>query len=234
MELLKITDKVYCFSFDQDKDYPNLGYVQGKSFSIAIDAGASAAHLALFYEALKNQGLRLPALTILTHWHWDHTFAMHAVNGLTVAAKATNEKLKLVKHWKWDKDSMKKRVQVGREIPFCDEKIKQEYKNLCEIKVSEANLVFAGDFSIDMGGTLCEAIEVIAPHSKDSTIVYIPEQGIIFAGDAHNEDLYAPSIHMDQDKRREYHDFLQKLDFSYYFSGHSEVKKKEEILRILK
>lgn len=234
MELLKVTDNVYCFSFDQDKDYPNLGYVQGESFSIAIDAGASAVHIALFYEQLKKRGLRLPALTILTHWHWDHTFAMHAVHGLTLAGKATNEKLKLVKHWKWDEDSMKERVKVDLEIPFCDEKIKKEYKNLYEIKVSEANLVFSGKLSIDIGGTLCEAIEVIAPHSKDSTIVYIPEQGIIFAGDAHNEDLYEQSNNMDQDKRRKYHDFLQKLDFSYYFSGHSEVKEKEEILRILK
>jgi len=233
MELLDITDKVYCFSFDQDKDYPNLGYVQGESFSIAIDAGASVAHLALFYEALKKRGLRLPGLTILTHWHWDHTFAMHAVHGLTLAGKATNAKLKVVKDWKWDKYSMEKRLALGLEIPFCDEKIKQEYKSLCEIKVSEANLVFSGKLSVNAGKTLCEAIEVVAPHSKDSTIVYIPEQGIIFAGDAHNEDFYERANNMEQSKRREYYNFLQNLDFSYYFSGHGEVKKKGEILRIL-
>ncbi|MBR0106201.1 MAG: hypothetical protein IJM13_03155, partial [Lachnospiraceae bacterium] len=47
-----------------------------------------------FYDLLRKNGLPLPMLTVITHWHWDHSFGMHAVNGLTVSSKRTNEYLK--------------------------------------------------------------------------------------------------------------------------------------------
>ena len=56
----------------------------------ADDAGHSKAHTELFYELLKKENLSLPSITVLTHWHWDHTFGMHAVNGLCLANEKTN------------------------------------------------------------------------------------------------------------------------------------------------
>ena len=79
--------------FEQDRDRPNLGYVKGKNWSLAIDAGHSAAHTKEFYALLEKENLPLPCLTVLTHWHWDHTFGMHAANGLSIANEKTNRHL---------------------------------------------------------------------------------------------------------------------------------------------
>ena len=76
--------------FEEERDRPNLGYIKGDKRSLVVDAGHSEAHIREFYDLLCKEGLPLPSLTVLTHWHWDHTFAMHAVKGLTIANKTTN------------------------------------------------------------------------------------------------------------------------------------------------
>ena len=93
MELKKLSEHIWYMPFEEERDRPNLGYIMGSNRSLAIDAGHSEAHIAEFYDLIRKEGLPLPSLTVLTHWHWDHTFAMHAVNGLTLANKRTNEHL---------------------------------------------------------------------------------------------------------------------------------------------
>ena len=93
MKLKKVTDRVYYYPFDETKDRPILGYIRGDEFSVAVDAGHSAEHVADFYAAIEEEGLPLPEVTVITHWHWDHTFGMHAVAGKTVASRRTQAHL---------------------------------------------------------------------------------------------------------------------------------------------
>lgn len=58
-----------------------LGYIRGERYSLAVDAGNSRRHVEKFYAALDAAELRRPDFTVLTHWHWDHTFGLHAVDG---------------------------------------------------------------------------------------------------------------------------------------------------------
>ena len=90
MELKKLSEHIWYMPFEEERDRPNLGYIKGDKLSIAVDAGHSEAHIREFYALLRKEGLPLPSLTVITHWHWDHTFAMHAANGLTIANKTTN------------------------------------------------------------------------------------------------------------------------------------------------
>ena len=90
MELTRISDRVWISPFEKERDRPILGYIKGDNLSIAVDAGHSEAHTAEFYTALKQAGLPLPKITVLTHWHWDHTFGMHAVNGICIASRLTD------------------------------------------------------------------------------------------------------------------------------------------------
>ena len=92
-KLIRTTDRVYYYPFDDTKDRPILGYIRGDEFSVAVDAGHSAEHVADFYAAIEEEGLPLPEVTVITHWHWDHTFGMHAVAGKTVASRRTQAHL---------------------------------------------------------------------------------------------------------------------------------------------
>ena len=89
--LKKVTDRIYYLPGEDftGRDRPFLYYIRGDKLSLAVDAGNSPDHVELFYSQLKAAGLPLPDITLLTHWHWDHTFGLGAVKGLTAATKAT-------------------------------------------------------------------------------------------------------------------------------------------------
>ena len=67
--LKKLTDRIWYFPFEEERDRPNMGYIRGDKWSLAVDAGHSAAHTQAFYKALQENGLPLPEITVLTHWH---------------------------------------------------------------------------------------------------------------------------------------------------------------------
>jgi metal-dependent hydrolase (beta-lactamase superfamily II) len=97
MKLIKVTDRIWYYPFEKERDRPILGYIKGDNWSLAVDAGHSEAHTMEFYSALKEADLPLPELTVLTHWHWDHTFGMHSVNGLCISNQLTESHLKYFK-----------------------------------------------------------------------------------------------------------------------------------------
>ena len=168
-----------------------LGYIRGERYSLAVDAGNSRRHVEKFYAALDAAELRRPDFTVLTHWHWDHTFGLHAVDGAAIACEATNEMLCRASRWKWSEEAMRERLRTGEEIEFCDKHIRAEYPDRKEISVVPASLVFHGRLSIDLGGVHCVLLQTEAPHERDCVLVHVPEQGILFAGDADCGDFYS-------------------------------------------
>ena len=176
MELKKLSEHIWYMPFEEERDRPNLGYVRGVKRSLAIDAGHSEAHIREFYGLLQKEGLPLPSLTVLTHWHWDHTFAMHAVNGLTLANKRTNGHLL---------ECMKK-IETEGPDGFLNmyDSIRKEYEGNREVIVVPADIVFEGDITIDLGGCTVRLMQSQAPHTDDSTLVYVCEDKTIFVGDA--------------------------------------------------
>ena len=69
MALIRLTERIWYYPYEEARDRPNLGYIRGDRWSLAVDAGHSDAHVAEFYQALYEAGLPLPKLTVLTHWH---------------------------------------------------------------------------------------------------------------------------------------------------------------------
>ena len=97
MEHRKVSGRVYYLPSEERTDRPVLGYVKGDRYSLAVDAGNSPDHVEKSYRALTESNLRLPDFTIVTHWHWGHTFGMHSISGKTVAGHLTNRRLSEVR-----------------------------------------------------------------------------------------------------------------------------------------
>ncbi|SCW76913.1 Metallo-beta-lactamase superfamily protein [Paenibacillus tianmuensis] len=91
MELKKISDRVFYYPHQPETDRPLLAYLKGEKIILAVDAGNSADHVDEFYKSLEVEGLKKPDFTVITHWHWDHTFGMHHIHGLSIAHHKTNE-----------------------------------------------------------------------------------------------------------------------------------------------
>ena len=85
MGLKNLTKNIYFLPHEPEVDRPMLAYVKGDKFSLAVDAGYSKKHVQDFYRALRSCDLKEPDFTVITHWHYDHTF------GLQCSGKNTDE-----------------------------------------------------------------------------------------------------------------------------------------------
>lgn len=182
MELKRLTEHIWYMPFEAERDRPNLGYVKGDHWSLAIDAGHSAAHVREFYKLLEKEGLPLPGLTVLTHWHWDHTFGMHAVKGLTLANNRTNGYLA---EWK-----NKIETNGPKEFFALHESIRREYVANTEIIVKKPDMVFSGEIMLELGGCRVQVIKADAPHTDDSTLIYVEQDKTLFLGDSTCSDFF--------------------------------------------
>ena len=221
-KLQRISEHVWILPFNSPKDRPNLGYILGDEKALTVDAGHSASHVEDFYDAIRAEGLPLPQLTVITHWHWDHSFGMHAVNGETLARQETNDKLEKIKA-EMDADP-------NKAIRFLssDPTIRREYAGGVPLKVVPAGIVMTEDQTINLGGVIVEVLKSASPHTDDALLVYVPGDRVLFVGDAQLGEF--PSWRMDWDKLAALADTVRKLDVDVVIDGHWKPYTKEQYL----
>lgn len=233
-ELFKLTDCVYYMPGEEETDRPFLYYIKGKDYSVAIDAGNSKKHVECFYNAIKKENMALPKYTVITHWHWDHTFGIPYVHGETIASEQTNQKLKEVSNWEWTLDEMKKRESTGEDISFCNNCIIKEYENLSEIMVKLADITISDNTQLDLGDLKLILIPRDSTHSRDALFIFCPEERMLFVGDADCEDYYEGGGKYNRDKLDAIIHFIESIDFDTYLLGHDMPSNKEEALEYLR
>lgn len=231
--LKQLTEHIYYLPFTDEADRPTLGYIKGEHFALQVDAGNSKMHAELFNRELAKKGLPQADLVAITHWHWDHTFGMHAIAGKTVACRLTNEQLKTVAKWEWTEEAMQRRLQTGEEIEFCDTHIRVEYPDRSKITVVSADIVFEEKLTVDLGGLQCELIRIGGTHSEDSVVVLVPEEKVLFLGDADGGDYYHNNGNYDKAKLAQMIQKLTTIDFSIAVLGHDCPQSKNELMQYL-
>ena len=176
MKLYRLTDRIWVFPYEEERDRPNLSYIRGDRWSLAVDAGHSADHTRAFYQALEEAGLPLPKLTVLTHWHWDHSLGMHAVSGLCLANERTNRHLAAFGE------------RFEREGPAfffaLDERIRREYGDGEPVVVTLADMTFSGEITLDAGGCPIRVFQAESPHTDDATLIFVPDEKVLILGDS--------------------------------------------------
>lgn len=221
--LERISERVWILPFEDWRDRPNIGYIRGDRFSIAVDAGHSGAHVNEFYDRLREEDLPLPDLTVITHWHWDHTFGMHAINGLSIANSRTNKYLHDYR------ENLNKNGTEGFLSMY--DAIRNEYQGNAPVIVTTADIVFDGEMAIDPGGCSVKLICSDAPHTDDSTLVFVQEEGVLFIGDSTCGSF--PEWKKEEILCRSLHDRISSFDVNKVVSGHWNVQTKKEALEDL-
>jgi len=226
MELRQLTDRIFYYPHQTETDRPMLAYVQGDKLSLAIDAGNSSDHVTEFYQALQAKKLKLPDLTAMTHWHWDHTFGMQQIHGLSIAHTKTNQLLQIEK----EKIQDKKYVQsLKLENPF----LAKEFSDDKMIEIVPSDIQFENKLSVLLGNLTAQIFHTESPHSSDSTLVYIPEEKVLFLGDATSED-FENDGYMDQEKLKSLINVIEQTDCTYCMLGHAQPLGKIELVNYLK
>ena len=223
--LQQIGTHTWIFPLESAKDRPNLGYVLGKETALAIDAGHSSSHVEDFYRTLEAEGLPLPDLTVITHWHWDHTFGMHAVHGKILARPETNQQLLEIQKKIADNPG------YGKKFLKSDPCIIREYAGGVPLVVVPADEELTGDRTLDLGDVSVELHYAESPHTDDALLVYVPDDKVLFVGDAQLGEF--PTWFMNPDKSAALKRRVMSYDVKTIIDGHWRPYTKAEYLEEL-
>lgn len=230
MQTLKqYSDRFWYMTPVAETDRPILGVVVGDTHTLMIDAGNSEAHTNLFLDALTVQGIKRPTLVALTHWHWDHVFGLSALTDtVSIASTATKAGMERLLPYAWDDASLADRVEDGREIAFCAEAIQLEYGEDRSMRVVLPTLTFDDTLTLDLGGVHVILKHVGGDHAADAVVAYVPEEKVLFLGDALYANLYAPSWRMTPARTLRLLELLDQFEAEAYVWSHGQVVTRPE------
>ena len=230
MKLTQAGQRIFYIPNEKASDRPYLYYLKGDRCSAAIDAGNSAAHVQLFYDAIRDAGFPLPAFTLITHWHWDHTFGIPYVSGIVISSEKTRQKLLEVSRWQWTDEAMKRREQTGEDIAFCNDCIHIEYPDLSKIRVETSDAGLTEDKELDLGNLHVQLMPMDSVHSRDALLMYVPEEKALFVGDADCEDFYDNHGLADPQRLDAYLKRIREIPFESYYIGHDVPETRAQVM----
>lgn len=223
--LKKITENILIMDYDDSKDRALLGVIKGSKSSLIVDAGNSYSHIQEFKELLYGEGINNLKYLGITHWHWDHVFGIDYMNLVTLGSQKTKGKLSRIKAI----------VECGIEPKI--EEI-NTVKRLSEIKEQEKeigniDIGYAKSVSIDLGDIGCIMEHVGGDHSDDSSIIFIPEEKVMFLGDityrGFSGSLRTHNLKNVEKLSRE----ILKYDCDKFFTAHKPMYNREEMESLL-
>jgi glyoxylase-like metal-dependent hydrolase (beta-lactamase superfamily II) len=218
--MIKISDKIYYLPHCNESGRPTMGYIKGTKHSLMIDSGSSHRHVTEYLSELDKEQFPHPNFVAVTHWHFDHTYGLSALSIPVIACNNTNAKLKQMRNWKWDENSMEERVVNLSEPKACQERIKKEYSDLSLIKIKTADIVFDKHLTLDLGEVTCDMICTESSHTDDCVLFFIPEEKVIFVGDAGYSNSTEQGHTYEKKKLKKFIELLEALDFDTLVNGH--------------
>lgn len=182
--LNKLSDTIYYLPNQDDNERPTLGLVCGDQCSLIIDAGNSTQHAKDFL--LEIDKLNVPPIKylVITHAHWDHFLGMNEFEATVIVNSRTNELLKEWQSYRFDDNSLQKYVKANQISAKCMEIIQANIPNRDSFKLNSPDVIFENTLTIDLGNKVCLIEKIRSTHTDDSTIIFIPDEKVIFLGDS--------------------------------------------------
>ncbi|HZG79120.1 MAG TPA: MBL fold metallo-hydrolase [Paenibacillus sp.] len=221
MTIQQLTPRFLYMAADGTVDRPILGAVLGDERTLYIDAGNSKRHTAAFRQSVRERAPAKTEIAALTHWHWDHSFGASADEVPLLAHAKTREALKTQVGLDWSDAAIDERVRQGTEIEFCATYMKKEFGDeRGDIEVRLPETTFEGSVALHLGGVSCRIDAVGGVHADDSCFFYIPEEKILFLGDALGPAIYDGPRHYRADDFLRLLELVRGYDAEWYIESH--------------
>lgn len=221
--LNRITEHVTCSLPDGTTDRPVLGVIVGTRATLLIDVGNSIAHANLLLKELTRLNIAAPTYIVLTHWHWDHVFGGAAFAAPIFAYDETRRVVEMMAAQEWSDAALDQRVSEGSEIEFCRDMIKAELPDRSDLVIRPPDVSFATQMEFNLGGVHCLVKHVGGDHASDATVIYVPEDRLLFLGDCLYQDLYHGPWNYTTAKLFPLLDEIASYDAEWYIWSHSDT-----------
>jgi len=250
MHSYKLTEGIYYCEQVPETDRPLLGLVAGREGALAVDAGTSPRHAREFLAAIEkltgtsfsqesgegsgNTPNQLPIQRqFITHWHWDHIFGMQAIGATSLAHELTAEKLAEIRSLSWDDAGLDQLVETGFLPKFAADCLKTEMPSPAERQLIPIDRTFHSAGEIDLGGITCIFEHIGGSHTDDSSILYVPERGVLFLGDCVYGRRYKGSYGYRLESLVPMRDRLKSFAASHYLISHEALHSAQELFGFL-
>jgi glyoxylase-like metal-dependent hydrolase (beta-lactamase superfamily II) len=150
---------------------------------------------------------------------------MHAVHGKTLARPETNQKLLEIQK------KMADNPGYGKKFLRSDPCIIREYAGGVPLVVVPADEELTGDRTLDLGDVAVELHYAESPHTDDALLVYVPDDKVLFVGDAQLGEF--PTWFMNPDKSAALKRQVMSYDVRTVIDGHWRSYTKAEYLEEL-
>lgn len=227
--LNKISDTIYYFPNQDDKDRPTLGLVCGDQYSLIIDSGNSTQHAIDFLLEIEKLNVPPVRYMVITHAHWDHFLGMNEIDATIIVNRLTNEMLKKWRNYKFDDDSLHDYVSNNVMSSMCMEIIQSEIPNRASFQLRSPDVIFEDTLTIDLGNKICIIERIKATHTDDSTIIYIPDEKVFFLGDCPYGTTTNSLFHYKQSLLLPMIEDIQKFDAELFLLGHESICDSNEM-----
>jgi len=229
-QFIQLDESCYILEYRNNTDRPNIAYIYDSHGSILIDGGNSHKHIKYLYKEIKKRNLPLPKYSIVTHYHWDHTFGLFYTNTESIGLKKTNEYLNQYQT-KFNSTTPKKFIEENIE-DFSKDHILLEYKhNLKKIKIKPLDITFEKEYRLY---DYLELFEFPSAHTNDSLAILNKKNKMLFLGDSLCGKIEGFEFIKDINVILKQIELLEKIDFEIAVTSHQNPMTKNEIIAYLK
>lgn len=179
-KLLQVSERVWIVPPQWKYVEPTIGFVLTDEGVVVIDAGNSPDHARRALTALRHLTDLPIRYVINTHRHWDHTFGNQIFAAPVIAHEFTKQKMLANMRDDWAPEQIMNWVAgwVIKMVPTL--KLKQ-FEGL---RLALPQITFTGRLALSLGGTVLRLLYAGGGHTRDSIIVHLPCEQLIFLSDA--------------------------------------------------
>lgn len=227
--LNKINTSTYYLSNDDNKERPTLGLVCGDKYSLVIDSGNSVQHAQDFLKGIETLNVPPVKYLVITHGHWDHFLGMNEFGATTIVNSLTNQIINDWQSYSFDDDSLRNYVDSNLMTSKCMEIIKTEIPVRDSFKLNSPDIIFEKSIIIDLGNKICVLETINSTHTDDSTIIYVPDEKVLFLGDCAYGTTTNSLFHYKQSLLLPMIEDIKKYDATYFLLGHESICDLDEM-----
>lgn len=183
---------IYPHDPDSDKVQPCVTVIADDSGSVLVDAGQSPNHAGNVQAAIAAAGLPMPRMLVYTHHHWDHVWGACAWPDVEIVGHRTGARiLEAEARRPWSTQYLGDEVAANPRLGPSFRARERAMPSWDGFEIIPPHIEF--DDVITLPGGV-EVRHVGGGHAEDSTVVAVPDSGVVLLGDSY----YPPPYHLRQ------------------------------------
>ncbi len=231
---MQLTDHVWLWPHNSDASAVqcSVGVIATGKESVLVDAGNSPELARRVKTELVRCGFPPVSRIIYTHHHWDHVNGACEFKAPVIAHAKCRVMLKEEARKPWSYEYLREEIGRNPALKVSYEGRARAIKDWEAFRIVAPGAVFEKAETIHLGEVTIEMEHVGGEHAKDSIVVKVPQEKVMFLGDCY----YPPPLHLRVAEPMPSIGMLKRLEsegYDLYVESHDEPFTRGELLEFL-